>query len=281
MNQTDKNQNIYMLNKIENYRCKFDCSLENINSKYSELILEYLSFIVEHKNLNFDKNEYFKFIILRGLNTISHVFYFILLFSKNLDMAFYHSQRAYYFYIEFVEQITDDMHSFLKLSSRDAVLFVYKKTIYDIPVEIQQNPLFSGENQQILNVVSTNIDNTSLVLNLFIESLDSFTKENLTLVSKEFKITSIKINSLKNNNTEVIVSGLNFIMKHFLIHKYSKEMDKKMDLNMQSEIIFAFITKLIKIKVFDESQKEKMIERKFKPITRSMSVSEYVNLLFT
>jgi hypothetical protein len=173
------------------------------------------------------------------------------------------------------------MHSFLKLSSRDAVLFVYKKTIYDIPVEIQQNPLFSGENQQILNVVSTNIDNTSLVLNLFIESLDSFTKENLTLVSKEFKITSIKINSLKNNNTEVIVSGLNFIMKHFLIHKYSKEMDKKMDLNMQSEIIFAFITKLIKIKVFDESQKEKMIERKFKPITRSMSVSEYVNLLFT
>lgn len=281
MNQPDKNQNIYMLNKIENYRCKLDCSLENINSKYTELILEYLNFIVEHKNLNFDKNEYFKFIILRGLNTISHVFYFILLFSKNLDMAFYHSQRAYYFYIEFVEQITDDMHSFLKLSSRDAVLFVYKKTIYDIPVEIQQNPLFSGENQQILNVVSTNIDNTSLVLNLFIESLDSFTKENLTLVSKEFKVTSIKINSLKNNNTEVIVSGLNFIMKHFLIHKYSKEMDKKMDLNMQSEIIVAFITKLSKIKVFDESQKEKMFERTFKPITRSMSVSEYVNFLFT
>ena len=240
-----------------------------------------MNFIVEHNNLNFDKNEYLKFIILRGLNTISHVFYFILLFSKNLDMAFYHSQRAYYFYIEFVEQITDDMHSFLKLSSRDAVLFVYKKTIYDIPVDVQQNPLFSGENQQMLNVVSTNIDNTSLVLNLFIESLDSFTKENLTLVSKEFKTTSTKINGMKNNNTEVIVSGLNFMMKHFLIHKYSKEMDKKMDLNMQSEIIIAFITKLSKIKAFNESQKEKMIDQSFKSITRHMSITEYVNLLFT
>ena len=50
-------------------------------------------------------------------------------------MAYYHAIKSFYIYIEFIEQIAEDHHSFLKLYSRDAALFVYKKTIYNIPLD--------------------------------------------------------------------------------------------------------------------------------------------------
>jgi hypothetical protein len=56
----------------------------------------------------------------------------VLYHSKNIDMAYYHGQKAYFFFVEFITQITSDSNSFLHLSSKDAILFVYKKTIFDI-----------------------------------------------------------------------------------------------------------------------------------------------------
>ena len=40
---------------------------------------------------------------------------------------------------EFIEQIIDIQHSFLQLSSRDASVFVYKKTIYEINNEYRKS----------------------------------------------------------------------------------------------------------------------------------------------
>ena len=79
-----------------------------------------------------------KFIIQRGLITITNVFNIILFYSKNLDMAYYHSQKAYYFYVEFIGQISEEHNTFLQLSSRDAILFIYKKTIFDIHNECKK-----------------------------------------------------------------------------------------------------------------------------------------------
>ena len=82
--------------------------------------------------------ECFIFIIERGIETIMHVFSMLFYYTKNLDLTFYHSQKAYYFYIEFIEQISDDNVSFLQLSSRDATTFVYKKTLYEINIEYKK-----------------------------------------------------------------------------------------------------------------------------------------------
>jgi hypothetical protein len=81
---------------------------------------------------------YFKFILIRGLETISTIFRLILFFTKNISLAIYHSQKAFYVYIEFIEQISDVQNSFLQLTSRDAVLFVYKKTIFEINNEFKK-----------------------------------------------------------------------------------------------------------------------------------------------
>jgi hypothetical protein len=75
-------------------------------------------------------------------------------YTKNLDLTFYHTQKAYYFYIEFIEQISDDNITFLQLSSRDAVMFVYKKTIYDINNEYKKNiPKLTQDDEEILEII--------------------------------------------------------------------------------------------------------------------------------
>jgi hypothetical protein len=78
------------------------------------------------------------------------VFYY----TKNLDLTFYHSQKAYYFYIEFIEQISDESVTFLQLNSRDATLFVYKKTIYELnPDYIKNKSESTVENEKIFELM--------------------------------------------------------------------------------------------------------------------------------
>ena len=126
----------YTISRTENYKAKNTYSLQDILTKFVSLSVEYLSFIGE--KINMKNQECYKFIIMRGLETIIHVFSILFYYTKNLDLTYYHSQKAYYFYIEFIEQISDDNVSFLQLSSRDATTFVYKKTIYELNNEYKK-----------------------------------------------------------------------------------------------------------------------------------------------
>ena len=85
-----------------------------------------------HENTNIKNKSYFKFVLIRGIETISHVFNTLLYYTKNLDVSYYNSQKALYFYVEFICQIFDTQHTYLKLSSRDAVMYVYKKTLFEL-----------------------------------------------------------------------------------------------------------------------------------------------------
>jgi len=121
----------YSLHNSENYLQSLTHSASEILNKYRLLVIEYLLFIVDTIS-TCKTNDNCKFIILRGLTTISYVFIFILHSSRNLNMAYYHSQKAFYYYTEFIGQITGDQNVFLQLTSRDAMMFVYKKTIFEI-----------------------------------------------------------------------------------------------------------------------------------------------------
>ena len=133
----NSNSSFYSLLNVENYKHDFNYSTEDILKKHSILLNEYLNFIYE--NIKLKNKSCNNFIIIRGVETISHVFSIILHYSKNIDLAFYHGQKAFYFYVEFIGQITDEQHSFLQLNSRDASLFVYKKTIFDINNDYRKN----------------------------------------------------------------------------------------------------------------------------------------------
>ena len=126
----------YSLQNVANFNLELTTCLEDVQIKYNNLLSEYLFFILD--NIVIKNDTFFKFIIQRGIITITNVFNLVLHYSKNLDVAYFHSQRAFYFYVEFIGQISEDQHTFLQLSSRDATMFVYKKTIFDINSEIKK-----------------------------------------------------------------------------------------------------------------------------------------------
>ena len=81
----------------------------------------------------------FKYTIIRGLETMTHVFKIILLYTNNLSAAVFHSQRSICLYVEFMLQIIENSQTFLRLRSRDAVMYVYKETIFRLKKETIHN----------------------------------------------------------------------------------------------------------------------------------------------
>ena len=130
MNMKQTINNKYSLHETENFNKELTVTPNTVMTKYTELLVEYTTFIVE--NIKIKNQNYSKFIIIRGLDTITHVFMTILYYTKNLDMTYFHCQKSFYFYVEFISQISEAEKLFLQLSSRDAATYVYKKTLFDL-----------------------------------------------------------------------------------------------------------------------------------------------------
>lgn len=82
---------------------------------------------------------YSRFVILRAMETLETVFFMLLIYTGNEELTLHHTERASLLYAEFMEQIGQDANHFLGLSSRDASMFVYKKTLYEIEPQVRKN----------------------------------------------------------------------------------------------------------------------------------------------
>lgn len=146
------------LNNLENYKDNIDYSVFDVNTKYINIIIEYLTNIINN-------DSYSTFIIIRGVETITHVFKYILYYTNNLDLTYYHSQKALYLYIEFINQITTDRNVFLQLNSRDALMYVYKKTIFELDRVYCKDICDSNKkNTEYIKQVNDFIDLTTSIL---------------------------------------------------------------------------------------------------------------------
>jgi len=198
---TNKDNN-YSLQNSENYRKEFNCNISEIIEKYSELIIEYFKFIIENiklKNINLSK-----FIIIRGLDTITNVFLHVLYFTKNIDLTYFHSQKSYYFYVEFVGQISDDEKIFLQLTSRDATTYVYKKTVFDINNEFKKlNENLSSEFREKMDIIKSYINLYQTYLLKIIQSENI----NTTYITNLSKLCE-KINNLTDKSNIFILENV-------------------------------------------------------------------------
>ena len=132
------NEKKYELYNLNNY--KKNVKISDINeylSKYIDIINTYL--IHSSNTVNIINDRMYLFVHERGLQTIKHIFKILLFYTKNIDLTIYHCKKGYLYYSEFISQIGEDSHSYLKLNSKDATLFVYKKTIYDINNNYKKN----------------------------------------------------------------------------------------------------------------------------------------------
>jgi hypothetical protein len=132
--------------EIKNYNKTLTIPNDIILSKFCELINEYLFHITE--NIIIQNRQYYIFILLRGLSTIKHIFNTMLLYTKNLDLTIYHTKKAYLFYVEFIGQIGEENNSYLQLNSKDATLFVYKKTIFEINNEYRKQFILNKDEKE-------------------------------------------------------------------------------------------------------------------------------------
>ena len=194
--------NNYSLNNIINYRKTIDCGLGEVTKIYGDLLIEYSNFISE--NIKVKNSSFSRFIIIRGLDTITNVFLHILNATKNIDLTYFHCQKSFYFYVEFVGQISDEEKSFLQLTSRDATTYVYKKTVFEINNEFKkQNELDTDELRIKMDIIKSYVN---LYQTYLLKTIKSET-QNIKVLDCVIKIYD-KLNNLHNKSSIVILENI-------------------------------------------------------------------------
>lgn len=209
----------YSLHNAENYKNILNANMQQILNKYSVLMMEFLILICENFSLkNKDCNH---FIVIRGINTITNVFNDLLFYTKNLELTSFHVQKACYYYTEFVEQITEDQHAFLQLSSRDASMYVYKKTILELNSDVKKKTELSmGDSKNInFEIIIEHSKIVRIIVEKLISSdlieLKSYVQDLIQLFNKISKI-DLNTNNLKDINN--ILNGLNMNVDDYSIY---------------------------------------------------------------
>lgn len=186
----------HSLSDTDQFNKDLDASCTEIMGAYTNLITEYFNFITE--NIKIKNNGYSKFIIVRGLETITHVFNHVLFYTKNIDITLVHCQKAFYFYVEFICQISEAEKMFLQLTSRDAVTYVYKKTIFEIPNDyIKKMGKPTEETSRTMSLVAGSIQVQKMLIMKMIQ------EEQQTQQQTHMNTFQKCINQITNSNLNV------------------------------------------------------------------------------
>ena len=174
--------NEFDLQNIENYNKIIVDGEDEIYSKYTNVIIQYLLLGIEKiKNQN---AEYVKYILIKGIFTISYVFKMLLTYTCNLQLTYNHCQKSYSYYIEFIGQIGDDAVTYLQLNSKDAALFVYKKSIFEILDEVKKKYTENDMNEKKIKNVSAMVDIYNKLIETEITHLKSEQLKNTEFINK-------------------------------------------------------------------------------------------------
>ena len=125
------------LSNVENYRTDLDSNEHILFLKYVGLIHELFQGCTE--NIYIQKEDYLKYIMIKGIKNTYYIYNFLLLYTKNLELTIYHTQKSIIYYIEFISQIGEDTNNLLHLNSKDATLFILKKTIFEVNEDTRKN----------------------------------------------------------------------------------------------------------------------------------------------
>ena len=204
----------YDLTLIDNYRVQYNSNEREMFSRYLSIVSEFCAQAKD--SIKVSKLTYFSYVIVKGLETLTHVFRMLLLYTKNLDITFYNCKKALYYYLEFIGQIGDDNHEFLKLTSNDASLFVYKKTIFSVSQSFRKE--FDGEDDSEEKLITDNLFSlTELFLSIFRKEVPRRmlnTTEDLTNTLRSFAdYSTALLNMDYKESTETYNSHLKAVLK--------------------------------------------------------------------
>jgi len=233
--------NTYSLQNADNYNKVLSSTLSDVFIKYVNLINEFIIQCCENlyvKNINYNR-----YIIKKGVETLSHVFKMLLLYSMNLELTYHHCHKSLFYYIEFIGQISGDNQNLLQLTLKDSTLFVYKKTIFDINNEIRNKFDMSFNEKTKMDVIMHLIKIYNELLYLLIEKHE-FPRDNQVSLLNEMshnvqKVTNTIVNLYTGNN------DLNFLEQLKIIDCFVECIkNKQLENNNVFSLFDTFIKKL-------------------------------------
>ena len=181
---------------------------KKINGSINEILLKYFDLIHEYTN-NFKKNikinniNHKKFVFNKGLNCIIIIYSIILINTNDLDIVISDTKKGLYYYIEFIEQTLSNKDLNLNLTTQDAILFVYKKTINNLKIDTNVSNIHNKIKclLQLYNyLLIENINyNTLTIDNVLIKNINNLIIEICKLKSIK-KITTISNHLLYEKN---------------------------------------------------------------------------------
>jgi hypothetical protein len=238
---------------------------DSVIFEYVKILHEYLTHIT--KNINIKNMIHNKFIINRGYDLLKNIFLTLLLYTKNLELVSFHLRKSYLYYTEFIGQIGEDSNSYLQLNSKDACLFVYKKTIYNINEDYKKH--FKDEDEERTKILNNKIN--------IITKIEKYIVEKKLFIENEIKIEKIKdirisiikiieeINKINIENLEKTEIFLDF----FLFSNF--------DIEKKISIFYLFLKKLNKGKI----DKKKLISLSlYYENFSEMSALKFINKIF-
>ena len=235
-------QNKNILN-VDNYNMNID-NTSAILKEYNILLNEYLSHIVKH--LIIKDNVHYSFVIMRGFDLFKNIFVMLIHYTKNLELVAHHLRKSYLYYTEFIGQVGEDSNSFLQLNSKDACLFVYKKTIYDINEEFKKKYEMNYEEKNLFFHLKEKVYLITNVIKLICSN--SIEKDNKFIGEDNEKyIKSLKLFMLKILNDIIKINKKDVYEKIFLFIDYIN--NKNLILEKKQHLLAHFIKKSVSVNI--------------------------------
>ncbi len=272
-----KNKNINLLD-VGNYKKELNSETfhkcVNIYINIGNHCVKYLL-----SNLKTTNKKYLNFIIKRGLTTLEHVHNLLFIYTKNDNLVSHHLEKAYLYYVEFVSQIGEDTNQFIKLNSKDATLFVYKKTIYDINTDYKKDMRLTANDMKFANMMKnfTEIYNDvifnmiTLMNNNLVTNVDKLKK--YMEYNKKFEKIILNIYDIFLNNDHInFIKIMNAFMDDLI----------KMDVTISEYIkhLLLLTNKYNKKRVIYEDFKKKLYDPK-KNLVYKKTALKYINWLMS
>jgi len=167
--------------------------LKDASNQCIKIIIEYLN-----RGLFVKNNKLFAFYILKGYDMLITIYSIMMYQTKNMDIAFYKCQKASHLYIEYIEQISDEQNIYLNLTSRDALLYVYKQTIFDeLDLNKACDPFDKISHHMIFESVYAYTGIYKKILEIYLKSMNKLVDNNKLLDNNNNKSIHMTIQQIK------------------------------------------------------------------------------------
>lgn len=191
---------------------------QTIVDTYQTVLNEYFSKFLESDICNIEQNfcvnngsvinfdSHINCHLFTGITIINRVFEYIFLKTKHITYAYYYSNEAFSYYLEYMEQIYK-ANLLYNVNHADAIVFVYKKTIFELYENNNTTTVELGGRSIFSNIIESNkgVNNVFLINNNDFKSLFLLLTKTVNLLlcwkdtfSGEEAICEVHTSSFKN-----------------------------------------------------------------------------------